>query len=89
MDPLGVVRAATAQRLAIEQAAEETVRAAAAQRLATGQAAERQIRSAHKQWQAAIRQALAAGALPREVAQAAGVTRQRVVQIAQSAGAGI
>jgi len=67
----------------------EVVRTATAQRLALELAAQGQIRSAHKQWQAAIRQALAAGALPREVAQAAGVTRQRVVQIAQSAGAGI
>ncbi len=84
MDPLGVVRAATAQRLAIEQAAEESVRAAAAQRLATEQAAARAIRYAHEQWHAAIREALGAGALPREVAAAAGVTRQRVVQIGQS-----
>lgn len=84
MDPLEVVRAATAQRLATEQAAEETVRAATAQRLALELAAQGQIRYANKQWQAAIREALGAGALPREVAAAAGVTRQRVVQIAQS-----
>jgi len=84
MDPLGVVRAATAQRLAIEQAAEETVRAAAAQRLTAERAAQGQIHDANEQWQAAIRKALAAGALPREVAAAAGVTRQRVVQIGQS-----
>ncbi len=84
MDPLEVVRAATVQRLATEQAAEESVRAAAAQRLATEQAAARAIRYAHEQWHAAIREALGAGVLPREVAAAAGVTRQRVVQIAQA-----
>ncbi len=62
----------------------EVVRTATAQRLALELAAQGQIRYANKQWQAAIREALGAGVLPREVAAAAGVTRQRVVQIGQS-----
>ncbi len=84
MDPLEVVRAATVQRLATERAAEQSLRAAAVQRLTAERTAQGQIHDANEQWQAAIRKALAAGALPREVAVAAGVTRQRVVQIGQS-----
>lgn len=60
----------------------EAVRTATAHRSAA-------VRAADEQWREVIRSALAAGALPREVAAAAGVTRQRVVQIAQSDGAGI
>ncbi len=60
----------------------EAVRIATAHRSVT-------VRAADEQWREAIRLALAAGALPREVAAAAGVSRPRVVQIAQSAGAGI
>lgn len=60
----------------------EAVRIATAHRSET-------VRAADGQWREAIRLALAAGVLPREVAAAAGVTRPRVVQIAQSAEAGV
>ncbi len=55
----------------------EAVRIATAHRSAA-------VRAADEQWHEAIRVALAAGALPREVAAAAGVTRPRVVQIGQA-----
>lgn len=55
----------------------EAVRIATAHRSAA-------VRAADEQWREVIREALAAGALPRDVAAAADVTRQRVVQIGQA-----